>query len=342
MFRIFACFAGNFGEGEKVRRISMTRAARFAVPLLIGLASASTGEAAEKLSYGLSWLPQAEHCGFYQAKANGLYAAKGLDVDLIPGGPETNMSLLLATGRIDMAMSSTLGQLKMTAEKIPAVTVAAYFQKDPQTLVAHPDPKVKDLSDLKGRPMLIGTYSRQEFWQWVKAKYGFSDEQLRPYTYSAAPFLADKTAVQQGYVTNDGFMLSKPLGAEPKIFLLADYGYLNYQTTVQTLAKTVDEKPQIIKAFLEASSEGWKQCLAGDYAAAEAAVMKANPDQSKELFEYSINEMVKRKIVTGEEGLPLGAMTDARWKSFTETMAAAGVLPKDIDYKSAYTLKFIQ
>jgi NitT/TauT family transport system substrate-binding protein len=315
---------------------------RLACVFLSAAAFAASGHAAEKLSFGLNWLPQAEHCGFYQASAKGLYSAKGLDVTIVPGGPEVNMSLLLATGRVDLALGAMLAQLKMTAEKIPAVTVAAYFQKDPQTLVAHPDPALKDLADLKGRPMLIGSYSREEFWQWLKAKYGFTDEQLRPYTYNAGPFLADKLAVQQGYVTNDGFVLSAPLKAEPKIFLLADYGYLNYQNAIQALTKLVESKPEVVKAFLEASSEGWKQCLAGDYAAAKKAVLDANKDQSPELFEYSIKEIVARKIAAGEEGLPLGAMTEDRWNKFITAMVGAGVLPKDVDYSSARTMKFVQ
>ena len=319
---------------------SLGRTLKLAAIALSAIASIAPCEAAEKLSFGLNWLPEAEHCGFYQAASKGLYAAKGLDVTIVPGGPDVNMALQLATGRVDIALGSMLGQLKMTAQKIPAVTVGAYFQKDPQTLVAHPDPNLKDLSDLKGRPMLIASYLREEFWQWLKSKYGFTDEQLHPYTYNAAPFLADKLAVQQGYVTNDGFVLTGPLGAAPKIFLLADYGYLNYQNTVQTLKKLVDEKPEVVKAFLEASSEGWKQCIAGDYAAAEDAVMKANKDQTKDLFEYSMKEMIARKIVAGEDGLPIGAMTDARWNNFIKTMVDVGVLPKDVDYSTARTLKF--
>jgi NitT/TauT family transport system substrate-binding protein len=302
--------------------------------------SAAESRAAEKLSLGLNWLPQAEHCGFYQAAAKGLYAAKGLDVNIVAGGPDVNMALLVANGRVDLALTSMLGQLKMSAENIPVVTVAAYFQKDPQTLVAHPDPALKDISDLKGRPMLIGTYSREEFWQWLKGKYGFVDDELRPYTYNAAPFLADPTAVQQGYVTNDGYVLGGPLGAEPKVFLLADYGYLNYQNAIQAATATVDAKPDAIKAFLAASTEGWKQCISGDYAAAEEAVLNANPDQSKGLFEYSMKAIIDRKIVTGDKDQPIGSMSDARWKDFAESMTAVGVLPKTLDYKTAYTMKF--
>lgn len=315
---------------------------RLAVGWLLSALFTVPASAAEKISFGLHWLPEAEHCGFYQASAKGLYAAKGLEVELVPGGPDVNMSLQLATGRVDIILGSALAQLKMTAQKVPAITVAAYFQKDPQTIVAHPDPKVKDIADLKDRPMLIGTYSREEFWQWLKAKYGFKDEQLRPYVYNPAPFLADKTAVQQGYVTNDGFILTEPLGAEPKIFLLADNGYLNYQNTVQVLTTTLEKKPEVVKAFLEASTEGWKQCVAGDYAAAEEAVLAASKDQTKALFEYSMKEIIARKIATGEDGLPLGKMTDDRWKIFTDAMVGVGVLPKDVDYTTAYTLKYVQ
>ena len=319
---------------------SLAAVAAVITSVLICATEISPAQADEKLALGLNWLPQAEHCGFYQAQAKGLYAAKGLTVEIVPGGPDVNMGLLLANGRVDLALTSMLGQLKMTAEGIPVITVAAYFQKDPQTLVAHPDPAVKDISDLKGRPMLIGTYAREEFWQWLKAKYGFTDEQLRPYTYNAGPFLADKAAVQQGYVTNDGFVLGGPLGAEPKIFLLADNGYLNYQNAIQATIATVDKRPAAIKSFLAASAEGWKQCISGDYAAAEAAVLKASPDQSKALFEYSMKQLIDRKIVAGEKGAPLGSMTDARWKDFFATMSAVGVVPKTLDYKAAYTLKF--
>jgi NitT/TauT family transport system substrate-binding protein len=316
------------------------RTVGWAAVIFLGTLAATTAGATEKLSLGLNWLPQAEHCGFYQAQDKGLYAAKGLDVEIVPGGPEVNMSLLLANGRVDLAVTSMLGQLKMSAENIPVVSVAAYFQKDPQTLVAHPDPKLKSIADLKGRPMLIASYAREEFWQWLKAKYGFVDEQLRPYTYNAGPFLADETAVQQGYITNDGFVLGGPLGGEPKIFLLADSGYLNYQDVIQATTDTVANKPDLIKGFVAASAEGWKQCVAGDFAAAEDAVLKASPDQSKAMFEYSMKELIERKIVIGEDGAPIGGISEARVKDFTAAMQSVGVVPKTVDYKTAFTTKF--
>ena len=159
--------------------------------------------AAEKIRFGLNWLPEAEHCGFFQAKAAGLYDKAGLDVELKPGGPDVNTPLLIGVGQLDLAIGTGFTTLNMVEEGIPGVTVAAFFQKDPQTLVAHPDQGIATLADVKGRPVMISSEARQEFWQFLKLKFGFEDSQLRPYTYSAAPFLADPKAIQQGYITGE-------------------------------------------------------------------------------------------------------------------------------------------
>ena len=308
---------------------------------LAGLVCAASVHAAESVSYGLNWLPQAEHCGFYQAMADGTYAAKGINVEIVPGGPSVNMQMLMANGRVDLAMGTMLNALKSRQQGVPAVTVATFFLKDPQSLVAHPDPNVKDIADLKGRPMMIGNTAREGYWLWLKAKYGFTDDQLRPYTFNAGPFLADPKAVQQGYVTNDAYVLGGPLGKDPLIFVMSDYGWLNAQTTVIGMESTIAAKPAAIKAFVDGSIEGWKKCLAGNYAEGKAAVLKANPDHKSDLFDVVIQKLVEHKILTGADNKPIGSMSDAQWAAFYNSMADSGVMPRGFDYKSAYTLKFV-
>ncbi|RYY87278.1 MAG: ABC transporter substrate-binding protein, partial [Comamonadaceae bacterium] len=239
---------------------------------------------------------------------------------------------------------SSFTTLHMLKNGVPAQTVAAYFQKDPQTLVAHADQGVRTLADLKGRPVMVAKFSQQEFWQFLVRKHGFSDSQLRAYTYSAAPFLADPKAVQQGYVTEDAVLLGKALPKPPVSLLLADYGYQNYTTTVFGMKKYIDEKPQAVQAFLDASRAGWEQCMGGDYAPAMKAVIAMNPPHSEELFHYKMKQMRERGLVDSGDAkaLGLGAMTDARWKDFFDTMSGAGVFPASLDYKSGYTLRFIK
>ena len=305
--------------------------------------AATPAQAVEKIRFGLNWLPEGEHCGFFQAKAAGLYEKAGLDVELRPGGPDQNVAILVASGQETMAMGSSFTTLNLVSQGTPAVTVAAFLQKDPQTLVAHPDQGVKTLSDLKGKPIMVARFSQGEFWQFLKAKYGFEDSQIRPYTYNAAVFLSDPTAVQQGYVTEDAFFLGKEMPKPPVVLLLADYGYDNYASTVFAPKAYVDQKPEVVKAFVDASAKGYEQCIAGDYAEGMKLMLAANPEHGEPLVHFKLKEMKERGMVAGgdAEKLGVGAMTDARWKSFFDTMVTAGVYPASLDYKSAYTLKFI-
>lgn len=305
--------------------------------------AASPALALDKVSFGLNWVPEAEHCGFFQAKAAGLYERAGLDVELRPGNPNVNMPLLVASGELDMGMGSSFTTLNLVAKGIKARTVAAFFQKDPQTLVAHAGQGVARLEDLKGRPIMVGGFSRNEFWQFLKARYGFTDEQLRPFAYSAAPFLADKRAVQQGYITEDAALLGKALPEPPVSILLADYGYDNYATSIFATEAFIAAKPKLVRAFVEASRKGWEACMAGDYQPAMRAVLALVPTGGEDLFRFKMDQMKRRGLVDGGDAarLGLGAMTDARWRSFFDVMTQAGLYPASLDVRQAYTLDFL-
>jgi NitT/TauT family transport system substrate-binding protein len=314
--------------------------------LVVGFALCLLGSpafAAKQIRFGLNWLPEGEHCGFFQAKAAGLYDKAGLDVELVSGGPATNDPLLVSAGKLDLAMGSSFTTLNMQNTGIDGVTVAAFFQKDPQTLVAHADQGVTTLADLKGRPIMVGQFSVQEFWQFLKQKYGFTDEQLRPYTYDPAPFLANDKAVQQGYVTEDAMLLGAHLAKPPVVLLLADYGYNVYATTVYGMRPWIEANADAVKKFLAATAEGYRQCDAGEAPEGMKLMLTMNPDQSEALYHFKLSQMRNRKMVTGgdAETLGIGAMTDARWKDTFETLSDAGVYAKTLDYKKAYTLQFV-
>ncbi len=318
-----------------------------AAALLIGSLAAALSvspvRAAETIRFGLNWLPEAEHCGFYEAKEKGLYEAAGLDVTLEPGGPDKNVPLSVAAGKLDLGMGSSFTTFNLLKEGVAAETIAAFFQKDPQTLVAHAGQGVSTLADLKGRKVMIAKFSQFEFWQFLKTKYGFSDEDIRPYTYSAAPFLADPTAVQQGYITEDALLLGKEMKEPPVSILLADYGYQNYASTIFGTKAWIEAHKDAVKAFVKATAEGYRLCVSGDYAAAMKAVMAANPDHTAELFDFKVKQMEDRGLVAGGDaaGGKIGTMTDARWKDFFDTMVASGVYPADTDYKAVYSLDYL-
>ncbi len=318
--------------------------ATHAAALLLSVSAASLPAAAgEKVVFGLNWIPEGEHCGFFQAQERGFYKSAGLDVELRPGNPNLNLPMLVAAGEVDMGMGSSFTTLNLALRGVHAKTVAAMFQKDPQTLVAHAGQGVQTLEDLKGRPIMIGQFSRNEFWLFLKAKYGFTDDQVRPYTYSSVPFLADPKAVQQGYITEDAALLGKQLGQPPVSLLLADYGYANYAMTIFTTDAFIAAHPAVVRSFVDATEHGYQECMAGDYTPAMKAAVALKAEGGEDLFRFKIQQMRERGMVDGGDAqtLGIGAMTDARWKAFFETVSAAGVYPKDMDYTSAYTLRFV-
>jgi len=292
-----------------------------------------------KIVFMTNWFAQAEHGGFYQALAEGTYRKHGLDVEVKMGGPQVNVVQLLLAGQADLVMGYDLQTIKLVEQGLPVVTVGATFQKDPAVLIAHPD--VKSMADLKSRTLLIGQASETTFWPWLKAKYGFTDAQKRPYAFSVQQFLVDKNVAQQGYVTSEPYSIEKG-GVKPAVFLLADQGYPPYAQTIVATRKTVQEKPDSVRKFLQATAEGWKSYLK-DPAAGNALVRQANPQMEDELMAYGLRKMRDYALVTGGDAKTRGilTMTHARWKQTFDFMAGAGLVTPELDYRQAYTLEFL-
>ncbi|MEM0908758.1 MAG: ABC transporter substrate-binding protein, partial [Pseudomonadota bacterium] len=313
----------------------MTRKALVALATLgAGAALAATAPhnaAAQDLTevtFGTNWLPQAEHGGYYQAVADGTYEACGLKVTIAPGGPQVNNRALLLAGRIDFHMGGNLLQVFSAAEQnIPLKVVAAHFQKEPQIIMSHPGEGFDSFESLKDATLFIGENGFQSYYQWMIDEYGFTAAQRQPYTFNPAPFLADKKSGQQGYVTSEPFAVEREGGFVPNIFLLADYGFDSYATTVEAMDKTIEEMPEAVKCFVDGSALGWVNYLYGDPTAANKLIQADNPDMSDEQLAFSIAKMKEYGIVDSGDTLTMGigALTDERFTSFYDKMVAAGV-----------------
>ena len=304
-------------------------------------ATPPSAEAPVTLRFATDWRAQAEHGGFYQALASGEYAKRGLKVEIVQGGPGVNVPQLLAAGAVDLGMgSNSFIVMNLAQEGVPVKAVAAFMQKDPQVLLAHPGTGVESIADLKGHPILLSDASVTAFWVWLKAKYGFTDDQVRKYAFNAAPFLADKRAAQQGYVTSEPYTIEKQAGLKPKVFLLADEGYPGYATMVLATDSLIAKNPAAVKAFVEASAQGWKDYLGGDASAADALIRKDNPEMTQDVLDQARAKLKSYRIVEGDEGAAVGSMSDARWKTFADMAVGEGVYPKTLDPKRAYTLQF--
>src|SRR5437660_10203288 len=211
-------------------------------------APAAAQQNLDKVRFGTNWVAEAEHGGFYQAVADGTYRRYGLDVTIVPGGPQVNNRILLPVGKIDFFLSANLLQAFDAVEQnVPTIAVAALFQKDPQVLLAHPDQGIERFEDLKKLTLLVSAEGLASYFQWMKADFGFRQEQVKPYTFNPQPFLADKRTAMQGYVTSEPFAVERQGGFKPKIFLLADQGFGSYSTLIETRRHLVANKPDLVQ-----------------------------------------------------------------------------------------------
>jgi len=309
---------------------------------LLGLAALAPAHADEKFVYMTNWFAEAEHGGFYQAVATGLYKKAGLDVTIKMGGPQVNIFQLMAAGQADCVMGSSDLQIMQTRENgLPVTTVAAMFQKDPQVLIAHED--VKTFEQLKGKTILIAASANQGYWPWVKAKFGLTDAQTRPYTFNIQPFVADKNTVQQGYITSEPYAIQKA-GVKANVLVFSDFGYPAYATTISCMDKTLKDRKAAVAAFVKATAEGWKSYLA-DPAPGNALIKKDNPEMTDDQLAYSVGKLKESGMVAGGDAarLGIGIMTETRAKASYDFMVSSKLLdPAKVKLADTYTAEFIR
>lgn len=296
--------------------------------------------AADKVTFLTSWFAQAEHGGFYQAKATGLYDKAGLDVTIKMGGPQVNGSQLLLAGEADFIMGYDIQVLKGREQNLPLVTVASSFQFDLQGIMTHDD--VPDLASLKGRPILIAGSSRVTFWPWLRAKYGYTDDQIRPYTFNLQPFFADKTMAQQGYPSSEPYQAEQQ-HEKVKFFLLADGGYPPYGSTIVTTEKMIAEKPDMVARFVKASLEGWRDYMK-DPAPANALIKADNPKMTDGQIAFAIDRLKEMKALDRGDAatLGIGVITSDRYKQIYDFLVAGELLDPKVDWHKAFDDRFVK
>jgi NitT/TauT family transport system substrate-binding protein len=316
--------------------------------LITGGAAAAVGlgvrsrpaRAADKLTFLTNWFAEAEHGGFYQAKATGLYDKAGLDVDLRMGGPQINGIQLLAAGQADVMMGYDIQVLNSIEHNVPITTLAAAFQFDLAGLMAHAD--VPDLAALKGHRLLVSGAAYTTYWPWLKQRFGFTDSQTAPYTFNLQPFFADPTIAVQGYATSEPFEAQQH-DVPAKFFLFADAGYPPYATTLVAMQKLVGAKRDALGRFVRASMEGWKSYLQ-DPAPGNKLIRVDNPKMTEAQLAYSVDRMRAIKVVNGGDAATqgIGIMTEARWQQTRDFMVKGGLLKAEVDWKQAFTTEFVK
>jgi NitT/TauT family transport system substrate-binding protein len=325
---------------EKRQMFDMPRAVSLTAVFVAAVFIAVAARGQDRVRFGLDWKAEAEYGGYYEALAIGLYAQ--LDVTIEEGGPQVNHMMLLLAGRLDFNLGGGRA-IEFAQENLPFLAIAAIFQKDLAVLIAHPGQGNDSFAALRGKPIMISADARVGWWRFLAAKFGYDDSQIRPYTFNLGPFLANEKAIQEGYASSEPFMIRQQTRIDPVVLPLSEAGYQGYANIITTSARLIRERPDLVQRFVDASIEGWYAYLYGDPAPANRLILQANPEMRPDLLDFGRKTMIARGIVDSGDAktLGIGAMTDARWKAFYQSMTAVGVYKPGVDLEKAYTTRFV-
>lgn len=309
------------------------------VSLLLAVVNVSTmmasAQTLTKVSMVLNWFPEPEAGGFYAALKDGLYKAKGLDLEIIPGGPSVNGTVLIASGRVQFATLDGGSVLFARDQGIPVVGIFATFQTFPQGLMSHDENAVKSFADLKGRAVAISPGAG--YWQFIEKKYNLAGKvQIVNYNGQLASWLNDPKAITQNYVTSEPFYAQEG-GAKPHTLLVANSGFNPYGNLMATTEAYMKANPGVVKAYIEASQEGWKRYLANP-SKYNDVMMAANKDLTPKYLAYAA--ATEKPLIAGGDAVKygIGYMTPPRWATLLGQFNDLKLLKTTLDVKSLYSL----
>jgi len=314
----------------------------FAMSLVVGLVgSVVTVQAQDKVAFATNWKAQGSHGGFYQAVADGTYKKFGLDVEIVQGGPQINTRALLSAAKVDFLLSVPQNVLENYRANIPTVMVAALLQKDPIAVMAHPG-KFKDIADMRrAQTIYVARPAQFSWWPWAKRAFDLSDDQVKAYNYTMAPFLANPESVQQAYATSEPLYID---AFKPDVFLLADYGWSAYSSVIETRTELVNDNPDLVSRFIDATMIGYSNFLYGDRTPAYDLIRKDNPEMTVEKLDAEVNEILRLGLIDGGDAVErgIGAVDLKRFSKFYDDMVEVGLYkPGEIDLAKVVTDKFV-
>lgn len=299
-----------------------------ALALLLPAAALAADKPLTKVTVQLDWIAEPEHGGFYQALARGFFRDEGLDVTIVPGGPNAFVMPRIATGQADIGQADSTNTLLQQAEGLPIIQIGAVFQDDPSGLLVHADSAVHTFADLQGKTII----ARPEwaFLKFLQKKYGLNVSVV-PQNFSVAAFMGNKDAIQQGYYIAEPFHIVKAGGQMPRFLSTWDAGFRAYAVLI-TNHKFAREHPAELKAFMRAYIRGWQDYVQGDPTPAHEALKKANPNNSDDFMAFSRKMIIDEKLVTGRGpgGGPaqIGRLDPARYTTQIQQLEELDILPK--------------
>ncbi len=295
--------------------------------------------AIDKVTLQLNWFPEAEHGGFYAALVGGYYREAGLDVEILPGGPDTPVLQQLGRRAATFGIINADNVLFGRAQQVPVVALMASLQISPRCLIVHESSGIRGFEDLKD--MTIAMSNSNAFSQFLRRKLPLPGVKVVPYPGNVVQFLLNKDYAQQGYVFSEPYVARKQ-GGDPQVLMLSDLGYNPYTSLLCTHDELVKQKPELVGRMVRASVRGWAKYLESPQETNEY-ICKMNPEMDLDILAFGAKTLAPLVLDPVAQRDGIGTMSLDRWQTLADQLVETDQLKAaDAHPQEAFTTRFLE
>lgn len=320
---------------------------RFGVLLLVsGMLMGCTGRDQERLAtsgetfiqLALNWFPEVEHGGYFAAQVHGDYAAEGLRVEILPGGPGSPVIPRVATGNLVFGVDNADVLLLARSQGAAVRAVMAPIQQSPRIIMVHEESGIEQFEDLRDCTLAItpnGTFAH-----FLRRRVALPGVKIVPYSGSVAQFLLDQRYAQQGYVFSEPFV-ARQQGAHPRCLYLSHIGFNPYTSILVVRDETIREQPDVVHRFVQAAVRGWSRYLESPDETHDI-IRKQNPEMGPEILQYGVESLRPLVLDATAQTHGIGCMSEQRWQTLLTQLEELGLIqPGTVRAEDAFTEQFV-
>lgn len=266
----------QFRSATRLRTAQLVGAVTIAGLALAGCSAtggdAASGDETRTMSLATSWVPMVQFAGSYMADSKGYYGDEGLDVTILPGGPEVDPTATVAAGDAEIGMSNADSVARANEAGADLVIFAAVFQQSPLGIVSTSANPLETPEDLVGAR--IGVPSGDEaIHETLLETNGVDPSTVTsvPVGFDIAPLVSGEVDGQYAFYTEQAVALEQQTGDPGAFLFLADYGQDVYADVYYATQETIDNDPELITSFLTAEIKGWQDAVADPAGSADLA-----------------------------------------------------------------------
>jgi NitT/TauT family transport system substrate-binding protein len=316
----------------------------FSVLILAATGATAIAQSAVKAKIRLDWKAGAQHAPFYFGKQRGFFRDEGIDLDIISGTGSSDTIKQVGAKAVEFGLVDALVLVQGVAQRVPAKSIAAYYQRTPIVLIS---PQAKPITSprqlLEG--VRVGSKKGSATFQGLVALLaanGIQIEQIKlvDIGFGVQPLLVKQVDALMGFAMNEPIE-AESAGMAVTLMPISDYGVNTYGLTLVANPDFMQQKPDVVKGFVRATVRGVAETIknpADAVAAVAAAADEIDSKRESKVLEHTVPYWKSPET----EASGFGWQTAERWRDTAEVVRKLGLIesavrPEDVfvnDYLS--------